>query len=74
MAEAGATALNEHFRAVGLHSAMYVIPVCSLVLAAVLLAASRTVSADLNNLQVWMSTPDTQPPPLPAQLQESHRS
>jgi MFS family permease len=61
MAEAGASSLNEHFRAVGLHSAMYVIPVCSVFLAAVLLAASRTVSVDLNNLQVWMSTPDTQP-------------
>jgi MFS family permease len=64
MAEVGASSLNEHFRAVGLHSAMYVIPVCSVVLAAVLLAASRTVSVDLNNLQVWMSTPDTQPAPL----------
>jgi hypothetical protein len=53
---------------------MYVIPVCSVLLAAVLLAASRTVSVDLNNLQVWMATPDTQPPPLPAQLRESQRS
>jgi hypothetical protein len=39
-------------------------------LAAVLLAASRTVSVDLNNLQVWMSTPDTQPPSS-ARVQES---
>jgi MFS family permease len=70
MAEAGVSSLNEHFRAVGLHSAMYVIPVCSVLLAAVLLAASRTVSVDLNNLQVWMSAPDTQPPSL-AQAQES---
>jgi MFS family permease len=70
MAEAGASSLNEHFRAVGLHSAMYVIPVCSVFLAAVLLAASRTVSVDLNNLQVWMSTPDTQPPSS-ARVQES---
>jgi MFS family permease len=70
MAEAGATALNENFRAVGLHSAMYIIPVCSVLLAAVLLAASRTVSVDLNKLQVWMSAPNTQPPSL-AQAQKS---
>jgi MFS family permease len=69
MAEAGASSLNEHFRAVGLHSAMYVIPVCSVLLAAVLLGASRTVSRDIDKLQLWMSAPD----PQPAQLRESQR-
>ena len=69
MAEAGASRLNEHFRAVGLHSAMYVIPLCSVLLAAVLLAASRTVSRDMGELQIWMSTPDTLP--MSGQLRKS---
>ncbi len=62
MAQAGATAMNEHFRALGLHSAMYVIPLCSLLLAAVLLGAARTVSRDMRELQLWMSSPDSPPP------------
>jgi MFS family permease len=69
MAEAGASQLDEHFRAVGLHSAMYIIPLCSVLLAAVLLAASRTVSWDISKLQLWMSTADT--PPRPDRLRES---
>jgi len=68
MAAAGASSLNEHFRAVGLHSAMYVIPVCSVLLAAVLLGAARTVSQDMGELQLWMSSPDSSP--MPAQLHE----
>lgn len=66
MAEAGASSLNEHFRAVGLHRAMYVIPLCTVLLAAVLLAAARTVARDMGELQLWMSSPDR--PPLPAQV------
>jgi MFS family permease len=61
-ATAGANALNEHFRAVGLHSALYVIPVCSALLVAVLLGACRTVPRDMGELQVWMSSPDGQLP------------
>jgi MFS family permease len=72
MAEAGVSRLNEHFRAVGLHNAMYVIPLCSVLLAAVLLAASRTVSRDMAELQVWMSTPDSRP--QSRQLRESEAS
>ncbi len=68
MAEAGASSLNEHFRAVGLHRAMYMIPLCTVLLAAVLLAAARTVSRDMGELQLWMSSPDR--PPLPVQDQE----
>ena len=68
MAEAGASSLNEHFRAVGLHSAMYAIPLCGLLLAAVLLGAARTVSRDVGELQLWMSSP--QSPPLPAEFGE----
>jgi predicted MFS family arabinose efflux permease len=44
----------EPFRAVGLRSAMYVIPVLSVLLALVLFAASRTVERDIEKLQSWM--------------------
>ena len=47
MAEAGAPAMTEAFRAVGLHDAMYVIPTLAFFCALVLYAASRTVGADL---------------------------
>jgi hypothetical protein len=47
MAEAGATQMTEAFRAVGLHDAMYVIPVLALICAFVLFAGSRTVAADM---------------------------
>lgn len=54
MADAGATAMAEGFRASGLHSAFYVVPVVSLILALVLFAAARTVSKDMEKLQAWM--------------------
>jgi len=44
---AGAAATGEAFRAIGLHHAMYVIPVLSVGLALVLWAGSRTVAADM---------------------------
>lgn len=47
MAEAGAPAMTEAFRAVGLHDAMYVIPALAFCCALVLFAASRTVAADM---------------------------
>ncbi len=65
MAEAGASRLNEHFRAVGLHSAMYVIPLCSVLLGIVLMGAARTVSRDMDKLQHWMSSPDSPPSSVP---------
>jgi MFS family permease len=55
MAAAGASALNEHFRALGLHSAMYMIPVCSALLTAILLCAARTVRRDMSELQARMA-------------------
>jgi MFS family permease len=57
MLAAGATAMAEPFRAAGLHSAMYLMPACSLLLAAVLFAASQTVAADMHALQRWMQQP-----------------
>jgi hypothetical protein len=44
----------EPFRADGLHAAMYVVPVLSVLLTAVLFAASRTVVRDVEGLQSWM--------------------
>ncbi|MGA9768717.1 MAG: MFS transporter [Blastocatellia bacterium] len=38
----------------GLHSALYTIPVLSLILALVLFAGSRTVTKDMERLQKWM--------------------
>jgi len=54
MAAAGATAMAEPFKAAGLHSAMYVIPLLCLLLAIVLFGASRTVSADTEKLRHWL--------------------
>ena len=44
----------EPFRADGLHSAMYLIPILSVLLTIVLFAASRTVVEDIEKLQNWM--------------------
>ena len=44
----------EPFRADGLHSAMYVIPILGVILTLVLFAASRTVTKDVEKLQAWM--------------------
>jgi predicted MFS family arabinose efflux permease len=47
MHDAGAGAMTEAFKAVGLHNAMYAIPVLALLASAVLFAASRTVAGDM---------------------------
>lgn len=44
----------EPFRAAGLRSAMYIIPALGLLLTLVLLAASRTVTKDMEKMQRWM--------------------
>jgi MFS family permease len=44
----------EPFRAAGLHSAMYLIPALSILLAVVLFAASRTVTRDREKIDRWM--------------------
>jgi MFS family permease len=49
-----AQAALEPFRAAGLHSAMYLIPILSILLTLVLFAASRTVTKDIEKLQAWM--------------------
>lgn len=50
MVEAGATVI-EPFRAQGLHSAMYVIPMLSLLCAASLFGAAKTVTADAKRMR-----------------------
>jgi MFS family permease len=47
MRDAGATAMTEAFKAIGLHSAMYAIPVFAVLASLVLFAASRTVESDM---------------------------
>jgi MFS family permease len=44
----------EPFRAAGLHTAMFVVPILAAFLAVVLFAASRTVTADVGKLRDWM--------------------
>lgn len=44
----------EPFRAAGLHSAMYIIPVLGALLALVLFAGSRTIARDMEKLIQWM--------------------
>ena len=51
------TAALEPFRAAGLHSAMYIIPALAVLLAAVLYAASRTVTRDVEALRTWTRMP-----------------
>jgi MFS family permease len=63
MTTAGSSSITDPFRAAGLHSAMYVTPVCSFILSMVLFAAASTVSRDMNVLQVWMAEPETESPP-----------
>jgi MFS family permease len=45
----------EPFRAAGLRSAMYLVPILSTFLTLVLFAASRTVKNDVEKIQNWMS-------------------
>jgi len=54
MAAAGETVITEAAKAEGLHSAFYVVPLVSLILAAVLYAGSRTIAKDMEKMQRWM--------------------
>jgi len=47
--------IPESFRAAGLHSAMYLLPVLGILLVAVLFAGSLTVRKDMLKLQDWMA-------------------
>lgn len=49
----------EPFRAEGLHTAMYVIPILGVLLTLVLFAASRTITKDMKKLDDWMKASAT---------------
>jgi predicted MFS family arabinose efflux permease len=55
MVNAGATTMEATFRAAGLHSAMYVIPLLMLLCAGSLFGAARTVQADMRAMQTQTS-------------------
>jgi MFS family permease len=48
MLAAGATSMTEAFKASGLHSAMYAIPILAVVASVVLFAAASTVERDID--------------------------
>lgn len=51
----------EPFRAEGLHSAMYIIPVLACFLTLVLFAGSRTITKDMERLHSWMRDSEDKP-------------
>ncbi len=60
------SAVPERSKAIGLHQAMYLIPVVCVLIAVVLFAAARSVGRDKQNLQDWMRREtggETQEPP-----------
>jgi MFS family permease len=61
MTAAGVAKMSEPFRATGLHSGMYVIPVCALAVGFVLLMAARSVAADMHETHLWMAQPAGKP-------------
>jgi MFS family permease len=58
MVGAGASAMTEPFKAAGLHSALYVVPILCTIVALVLFAASRTVSADMERMRRSLQEPE----------------
>jgi MFS family permease len=52
MTDAGASTMTEAFKAIGLHNAMYIIPILALAAAAVLFAASRTMDKDVRKQEL----------------------
>jgi MFS family permease len=52
MIDAGAGSMTEAFKAIGLHNAMYIIPVLAVAAALVLFAASRTMEKDVRKQQM----------------------
>ncbi len=61
MHEMGSATMTEAARSAGLHSAMYAIAVCSVLVAIALFGAARTVAKDMGELQAWMTLPMSGP-------------
>jgi MFS family permease len=55
LALSSTSAIPEQFRAIGLHQAMYMVPILGVLLVLVLLAGSVTVRKDMQRLQDWMT-------------------
>lgn len=55
----GASIITESARAIGLHHALYLVPVLGVGLVAVMFIASRTVTRDHKRLQEWMEMQST---------------
>lgn len=55
MTAAGASAMSEAFRAVGLHDAFFIVPIIATLLAIVLFAGARTVAADIEKRRIASS-------------------
>jgi len=53
MLEAGATSMTEAFKATGLHTAMFSMPIVAALLAIVLFLGARTIVKDANKLEEW---------------------
>ena len=53
MAEAGATTMTEAYKATGLHTAMYSMPIVAGLLAIVLFLGARTITRDAKKLEDW---------------------
>ena len=49
----------EPFRAEGLHTAMYAIPILGILLTLILIAGSRTVVKEIDSIQAWMKRSST---------------
>jgi MFS family permease len=56
MHQAGASAMTEAFKAVGLHSAMYIIPILAVLASLALFAASRTIESDIRKQERGVTT------------------
>jgi MFS family permease len=56
IAVAASSSIPEQFRAQGLQQAMFVIPILSLVLAAVLFMGAARARNDIRSLETWMKT------------------
>jgi MFS family permease len=58
MTAAGQSVISDQFKEIGLHQALYVVPLFCLGLGIVLFAASRTVAADMRKLHDWYEQAD----------------
>ena len=61
--------MSEEFKAIGLHHAMYLIPILCLVLTGVLFAAARVMPADVEKLKALLCDESSPEKPLAKTLE-----